>query len=73
MSQFWEKTCKCINEFSVLSDNMCPNDEELIFHNGREYQVDVYVSSYKVYQNGGYDDYVFLNEDKFNENFELIN
>lgn len=72
MSQFWEKTCKCIKEFNVLPDNMHPNEKELNFHKGREYQVDIHTLFYKVYQNGGYDDYVFLNEDEFNENFELI-
>ena len=72
MSQFLEKTCKCIKELNVLPDGRCPNESELNFHRGREYQVDIYALFYKVYQNGGYNDYVFLNDDEFNESFELI-
>ena len=72
MSQFLERTCRCINDFDVLPDNCHPNEKELNFHKGREYQVDIYALFFKVYQNGGYDDYVFLNDEEFDNYFELI-
>lgn len=59
-----ERTCKCIED--LVSDN-------LQFHKGREYQVDVYLLHYKIYQNGGYDDYIIINdEDEFSKYFKLI-
>ena len=59
-----ERTCKCIVEL---------NRYNLQFHKGREYQVDVYPLYYQIYQNGGWDDYVFISSDEeFNEYFELI-
>jgi len=59
-----EKTCKCIKDFTF---------DEYVFHKGREYQVDIYPLYYQIYQNGGWNDYVFLeNNDDFNEYFELI-
>ena len=42
-----ERTCKCIQEFKY---------DNLVFHKGREYQVDVYPLYYQIYQNGGWDD-----------------
>ena len=58
-----QKTCRCIKEVQF---------DELKFYNRREYQVDIYPLFYKVYNNGGWDDYVFLDENEFLENFELI-
>jgi len=59
-----ERTCKCIQEFKY---------DNLIFHKGREYQVDVYPLYYQIYQNGGWDDYVFINtEEEFSKYFKLI-
>lgn len=59
-----EKTCKCINDLTL---NECQ------FHKGREYQVDIYPLYYQIYQNGGWDDYIFINSDEeFNSYFELI-
>lgn len=68
-----EKTCRCTESLTMLSER---NDSELTYHNNREYQVDVFstaeCSTYKVYQNGGWDDYVRLDEKEFAEHFELI-
>lgn len=59
-----EKTCKCIKD---LEFNDC------IFLEGREYQVDVFTYFFKIYQNGGYDKYIFIEgEHSFNENFKII-
>ena len=58
-----EKTCKCINEYKI---------GDFIFHKRREYQVDVCPLWYQVYNNGGWSDYVFLEEDEFNKYFKLI-
>lgn len=44
----------------------------LNFHKYREYQVDVLPLFYIVYQNGGWDDFISLNEEEFNTYFELI-
>ena len=61
--KLFEKTCTCIKEYKI---------DNLVFHVRREYQVDIYPLYYKVYQNGTYNDYVFLNEDEFNEYFKEI-
>lgn len=58
----FEKTCKCIEDLIY---------EDYTFHKGREYQVDVYPLFYKIYNNGGWDDYIFFGED-FNKYFKLI-
>ena len=59
-----ERTCKCINDVII-------NDYR--FHKGREYQVDVYPLYYQIYQNGGWDNYVFISSDEeFDEYFKLI-
>ena len=75
MSQVkFEKTCRCMKELSRQNDN--DSSKVCEFHKRREYQVDVYFclekSHYKVYQNGGWNDFVFLDEDEFKENFEMI-
>lgn len=59
-----ETTCKCIKDLEF---------EDIKFHKGREYQVDIYPMYYQVYQNGTYNDYIFLTEDEFNEYFKEIN
>jgi len=58
-----ERTCACINNYE---------DENLIFHKGREYQVDLFPLYYQVYQNGGWEDYIFMNEEEFQKYFKLI-
>lgn len=56
----------------------CICTEDLEFNNyqflkGHEYQVDIYPLFYKIYNNGGYDDYIFIDgEDNFNKNFKMI-
>ena len=67
-----ERTCKCIESLTINA--ACPNNDgdELNFHKGREYQVDIFPLYYQVYQNGGWDDYIFMNEEEFNKNFSLI-
>ena len=72
MGHCLERTCRCINDFVILPDNRHSNEKELNFHKGREYQVDIYVLFFKVYQNGGYDDYAFLSNEEFDDYFELI-
>lgn len=72
MSQFLERTCKCIKDLTIFPDNSMPNEKELNFYEGREYQVDIYALFFKVYQNGSYYDYVFLDDNEFESNFELI-
>lgn len=72
MSQCLERTCRCINDFIIFPDSRYSNEKELNFHKGREYQVDIYALFFKVYQNGGYDDYVFLSDEEFDDYFELI-
>ena len=62
--KIFEKTCSCIEDLIF---------EDYQFHKGREYQVDIYTSHYKIYQNGGWDDYIFLEgDDNFNKHFKLI-
>jgi len=59
-----ETTCKCIKDLEF---------EDIQFHKGREYQVDIYPLYYQIYQNGGWNDYIFMEgEDKFNEYFKEI-
>lgn len=59
-----ERTCKCIKNYKF---------DNLEFHKGREYQVDVYPLYYQIYQNGGWNDYIFMNtEEEFQEYFLLI-
>ena len=69
-----EKTCKYKVSLTRKNDNY--PERECEFRAGREYQVDVYVyldrSHYKVYQNGGWNDFVFLEDIEFRENFEII-
>lgn len=72
MAYYSEKNCKCIKEFVTFPDNVFSNEDELYFHVGREYQVDIYALYFKVYQNGGYNDYVNLDDSEFSEYFRLI-
>ncbi len=69
-----EKTCKCIAALSRVNDNNPEKTCEFIAK--REYQVDVYYyldrCHYKVYANGGWNDFVILTENEFNECFKLI-
>ena len=59
-----EKTCKCIEDYEI---------EDLIFQKDREYQVDILPLYYQVYQNGGWNDYIFIeDENVFNKYFKLI-
>ena len=72
-----EKTCRCIATLETENNNIRKNPEAMIqFHSGREYQVDIFFtfekSYYKVYQNGGWDDYARMSEEEFNRNFKLI-
>jgi len=62
------KTCKCVKSIKYEDNVFKP----LEFYQNREYQVDVYPLFYKVYPNGGYEDFVFLNEDEFKKDFLLI-
>ena len=63
--KIFEKTCKCIE--NLIIDNYT-------FHKGREYQVDIYPLFYKIYQNGGWNDYVYFESEKdFNKYFKEIN
>lgn len=74
MSCYLEKTCKCIKDISTTSDSRYSNVEILDFHAGREYQVDMFVHPpfFQVYQNGGYNDYVYMDIERFLEYFRLI-
>ena len=59
-----EKTCKCIEDYEI---------EDLIFHKDREYQVDILPLYYQVYQNGGWNDYIFIEDENVsNKYFKLI-
>lgn len=66
-----ERTCKCIEDYNCMNSGNI-STTLLEFHKGREYQVDVYPLWYIVYQNGGWDDYIHLEEDLFNKFFKLI-
>ncbi len=59
----FERTCVCTEDYEI---------EDLIFHKGREYQVDIFPLYYQVYQNGGWDDYIYIQEEDFDKNFKLI-
>ena len=59
----FERTCLCIEDYEI---------EDLVFHKGREYQVDIFPLYYQVYQNGGWYDYIYMQEEDFNTNFKLI-
>ena len=72
MKQFLERTCRCNNDLSIPSGGRNSTLDTLNFHAGREYQVDVYHLFLQVYQNGGYNDYVYLEENEFLEHFEII-
>ena len=68
-----ERTCKCIEDYTMPRHlNHIIEDYDLAFHKGREYQVDVTPLFYQVYQNGGWDDYIFMTEEEFNKNFSII-
>jgi len=59
-----QKTCLCI-------DNIILDNYEFIKRH--EYQVDIYPLFYKIYNDGGWENYVFIEgEDNFNKNFKLI-
>ena len=58
-----ECTCKCIVETDIDNNH---------FYKNREYQVDVYPLYYQIYRNGGWNDYIFINEEEFNKYFKLI-
>lgn len=59
-----QKTCTCIEDL-VFNDYR--------FRKRREYQVDVYPLYYKIYNNGGWDDYIFIDSyDYFNKYFKMI-
>lgn len=77
MRQFkLEQTCKCIKD----CDYECSR-KILHFYAGREYQVDItsgfnnmdeIILNYKIYNTGGWIDYITLEQDAFDENFEII-
>lgn len=80
MSEFkLEKTCKCLQDIETVQD-----DKKMLFRKGREYQVDVfnYVDRkseynglsllYKVYNNGGWYDYITIKQEEFDKYFEII-
>ena len=74
-----EKTCKCRQDIETEQD-----DKKMLFRKGREYQVDVfnYVDRkseynglsllYKVYNNGGWYDYITIKQEEFDKYFEII-
>ena len=74
-----EKTCKCLQDIETEQD-----DKKMLFRKGREYQVDVfnYVDLkseyngssllYKVYNNGGWYDYITIKQEEFDNYFEII-
>ena len=74
-----EKTCKCLQDIETEQD-----DKKMLFRKGREYQVDVfnYVDRksgyngssllYKVYNNGGWYDYITIKQEEFDKYFEII-
>ena len=70
-----EKTCKCFN--SIVLDNKGINSQnkpKCKFISGREYQVDVFTcfkspDYFKVYLNGGTEDWAFLDKEEFAEGF----
>ena len=58
-----ERTCKCIQDYE---------QDGLKFHKGREYQIDIYPLYNQIYQNGGWNDYIFMDDESIQEYFELI-
>lgn len=59
-----QKTCACIEDL-VFNDYQ--------FRKRHEYQVYVYHLYYKIYNNGGWDDYIFIDNDEyFNKYFKMI-
>lgn len=72
-----EKTAKCFKEAKIRRGDEDPDKSELEFHPRREYQVDIFAtvksSHYRVYQNGGWNDYTpLLTDEEFSEYFILI-
>lgn len=67
-----EKTCKCIGSIKLKASTPFNDGPDMEFHKGREYQVDIFPLYYQLYQNGGWEDYIFLTEEEFNRNFTLI-
>lgn len=70
-----EKTCKCVKSTPKIYRN-AHTGEFCTFAAGHEYQVDVYVSAvetwYKVYQNGGWEDWVMVDQENFDKWFVEI-
>lgn len=70
-----EKTCKCVKSTPNIYRNE-QSKEFCSFIEGREYQVDVYMTSsdihYKIYQNGGWEDWVMLEQEEFDKWFKEI-
>ena len=62
-----ERTYKCIENLNINAATPYNDGNELNFHKGREYQVDIFPLYYQVYQNGGWDDYIFMTEEEFNK------
>ena len=74
-----EKTCKCLQDIETEQD-----DKKMLFRKGREYQVDVFnyvdrksgyngsLLLYKVYNNGGWYDYIIIKQEEFDKYFEII-
>ena len=58
-----ERNCKCIQDYQ---------ENNLIFHKDREYQVDLYPLYNQIYQNGGWDDYIFMDDETMEKYFKLI-
>jgi len=73
-----EKTCRCIESISIENKGINSQEKpECEFVRGREYQVDIFTcfkspDYYKVFLNGGNDDWVFLDREEFEQNFEEI-
>lgn len=72
-----EKTCVCTQSLEIENCNIKNESNSMIqFHQKREYQVDIFFtvekSFYKVYQNGGWNEFARFNEEEFNKNFKLI-
>ena len=68
-----EKTCACIKDFEYTDEQ---SKKTYIFHKKREYQVDVQIVNkqiiYKLYNNGGWYDFIYLRQDVFEEYFKMI-
>lgn len=59
-----EWTCTCIKQYNV--------NDEIFFLKRHEYQVDIYPLYYKVYINGDWKYYEYMDKETFNEYFKLI-